>query len=666
MRYDEPRLVWSILTTRQKSPSDSSRGGGRAQHASTESSKTSTPSDARICGMYTVPRITPLHRMRIYTACRNGSTMLLLAATLTAIARRAAAPLASIDRTPLASNDCTHFSPLPSCIANGASAVGAVTGAWGAGGACGRAQLLLRVLHLRGGSTTRAQMEQQMKAERAKEAEEEERVQALQERKEREREEANRMALVKQEVQDEAMQLARRKRRRLPDMPTLEDLAEYGKDMLAEGDHDEAAQAFARVLDIDPADPNALYNLAVIHQDIHEDMGQAEEMLRKAVDADPAHLEGWMRLAKLHLLRRSELNIYGAYDEELARQRHVSAEQSFRAALALAPTNVQALTGLGSLIWHMKQEDMKQGHMKQDRWGGKEALANDVKLEANDMSEAQDMFSRAVQYNPQTVEGLTVYATFLDKVKKDVSGAYVLYKRAVQLAPDDAHVLSDLASFLRHSARNLTAAERVYSVMHSRSPTDLHVVSEYAEILVESNRSAQAQALFQKVLRVVPDNADLLHMYGDLLLHEMGDTKGASLVFEAAATSDPSHAPTLVTLGEMLVLENKHSEAAEALLSRALLAEPSNSIAAHALGHMVLSRRRPCESPCDIRRGLESRLDNGFESRCDNCRKTLPLAEKYLSTAVEGHPQRSEHAFSYGVFLEQHLHQPRSAQVRDH
>jgi tetratricopeptide (TPR) repeat protein len=508
----------------------------------------------------------------------------MLAATLAAIDGRAAAPLASID--------CSHFSPLLSCIANGA-AFGAVKGAWGAGGACGRAQLLLRV---RGGSTTRAQMEQRMKAERAKEAEEEERVQALQERKEREREEANRMALVKQEVQDEAMQLVRRKRRRLPDMPTLEDLAEYGKDMLAEGDHDEAAQAFARVLDIDPADPNALYNLAVIHQDIHEDMGQAEEMLRKAVDADPTHLEGWMRLAKLHLLRRSELNIYGAYDEELARQRHVSAEQSFRAALALAPSNVQALTGLGSLIWYMKEHDIKQGHMKADRWGGKEEQgkeavteATHIKLDAQDMSEAQDMFSRAVQYNPQTVEGLTVYATFLDKVKKDVSGAYVLYKRAVQLAPDDPHVLSDLASFLRHSARNLTAAERVYSVMLSRSPTDLHVVSEYAEILVESNRSAQAQALFQKVLRVVPDNADLLHMYGDLLLHEMGDTIAASRLFEAAATSDPSHAPTLVTLGEMLMLENKHSEAAEALLSRALLAEPSNSIAAHALAHMVLS-----------------------------------------------------------------------------
>jgi len=108
--------------------------------------------------------------------------------------------------------------------------------AWGGIGSA------VQTMRVRGGSaaTTREQMEVRMKEERAKMAEEEERVRALLERKKRERDESNRMALVKVEAEEAEMQLVRKKRRRLPDVPTLEDFAVYGKEMLDEGDTDEA------------------------------------------------------------------------------------------------------------------------------------------------------------------------------------------------------------------------------------------------------------------------------------------------------------------------------------------------------------------------------------------------------------------------------------------
>lgn len=394
-------------------------------------------------------------------------------------------------------------------------------------------------------------MELRMREERAKVAAEEEHITALQERKKRDREEANRMALVKMEVEDERMQLVRRKRQRLPDTPTLTDLAVYGKEMLAEGDTGEAMLMYSRVLSIDPTDSDALFNLAVLYQDVQNEINTAEEMLQRAVEAEPKMLSAWMRLARVHLLRRSETNMYGAQDEELIKQRDASAEDCLRKAMALAPANADVLTGLGSILWHFK----------------------------GDADGAQEVFSRAAQCNPLASAPFSAYAAFLDEAKQDTSGAHVLYKRAAQLAPDDDGILWELATFLHHSAANLTAAEQVYSALLARAPGDAAVVSQYAELLVSTNRSSAAHTLYKRVLGLAPDNPDLLHQYGDLMLHEEGDRLAASRLFEQAATSDPSHAPTLITLGEMLAHENSDWEASEAMFSRALLADPGNSMA---------------------------------------------------------------------------------------
>ncbi len=75
--------------------------------------------------------------------------------------------------------------------------------------------------------------------------------------------------------------------------------------------------------------------LAVLYQEAKSDLDTAEEMLKRAVDADAETLEAWVRLGKLHLLRRSETNMYGAHDEEQTQQRDASAEECYRKALAL-------------------------------------------------------------------------------------------------------------------------------------------------------------------------------------------------------------------------------------------------------------------------------------------------------------------------------------------
>ena len=91
------------------------------------------------------------------------------------------------------------------------------------------------------------------------------------------------------------MQMVQKKRRRLPDVPTLEDLAVYGREMIAKGDADEAMRTYSRLLAIDPTDADALLNLAFLYQEAKSDLDTAEEMLKRA-----AFLPTRWALAKPH------------------------------------------------------------------------------------------------------------------------------------------------------------------------------------------------------------------------------------------------------------------------------------------------------------------------------------------------------------------------------
>ena len=122
------------------------------------------------------------------------------------------------------------------------------------------------ISRLRGGSGNREEMEARIKKERAAEAERFQKAKEAQERKKLEREHLAMRQLAIKEEEDARNQLIQKRKRKLPDVLTLENLSRYARDLLQDREYDEAVEAFRRVLLVDPYDIGALHDLGFIMQ----------------------------------------------------------------------------------------------------------------------------------------------------------------------------------------------------------------------------------------------------------------------------------------------------------------------------------------------------------------------------------------------------------------
>ena len=72
--------------------------------------------------------------------------------------------------------------------------------------------------------------------------------------------------LAIKEEEEARNQLIQKRKRKLPEVLTLENLSRYAKDLLEDREYDQAIEAYRRVLLVDPYDVNALYDLGYIMQ----------------------------------------------------------------------------------------------------------------------------------------------------------------------------------------------------------------------------------------------------------------------------------------------------------------------------------------------------------------------------------------------------------------
>jgi hypothetical protein len=123
-----------------------------------------------------------------------------------------------------------------------------------------------RYHRLRGGSNDRTEMEAKIKQERALEAERIQKLKEAQERRKLDREQAAMQQLAVKEEEDARNQLIQKRKRKLPEVLTLENLSRYAKDLLQDREFDQAVEAYRRVLLVDPYDVGALHDMGYIMQ----------------------------------------------------------------------------------------------------------------------------------------------------------------------------------------------------------------------------------------------------------------------------------------------------------------------------------------------------------------------------------------------------------------
>jgi tetratricopeptide (TPR) repeat protein len=266
------------------------------------------------------------------------------------------------------------------------------------------------------------------------------------------------------------------------------------------GKHAEGVELIERSLAIDARDPMAYNNLGAAQQSAG-DFGGAVESYRRAISLLPDYADAYSNMAAA-LLRMG---------------RYAEAAEQCRLALSLKPEFYPALSNLGAALRGMNQYE-----------------------EANEA---------------------------LDK--------------AVRLAPDLADVWRQLAA-VQQSLGRLDDAERSFQKLLSIQPSDEVVLCGYASLLRQQLRFDHALAVYNRVLSLNSANVDALIGKGGAL-REIHKYSAALKVVQSVVESDPNHVSALQNLALVYRDLGRYDESIE-VCERALkletgLAETYNMLA---------------------------------------------------------------------------------------
>ncbi|MCZ6862282.1 MAG: tetratricopeptide repeat protein [Alphaproteobacteria bacterium] len=158
----------------------------------------------------------------------------------------------------------------------------------------------------------------------------------------------------------------------------------------------------------------------------------------------------------------------------------------------------------------------------------------------------------------------------------------------------------------------------------------------HAIALHRAGRLDEAEAIYRRILKVDPDNAEALHLLG-VVAGQFGDHDECVRLIERAISHGPDVAKYHANLGAALTELGRFDEAAQAF-ERAVALDPDYSEAHYNLGLALESRDRLDEAVASYRRVLE--IDPAHADACNNLGVALQLdgrigeAREYFRRAV--------------------------------
>jgi Tfp pilus assembly protein PilF len=266
-----------------------------------------------------------------------------------------------------------------------------------------------------------------------------------------------------------------------------------------------------------------------------------------------------------------------AWDEDKDADR---AEEAFKQALALDPTNADALCSMAVLM-HESERDLKK---------------------------AAEHFSTALEHSPEHVDSLHFYGNLL-YAQQDDDAAELMYKRAVQVIeangtddPDDLHplyvdTLCNHGALLERVRHDIDAAQAMYDKALSFDPQHRSVLFNYGVLLEDARKDfAAAEAMYRRALQEDEEDVGVLINLSLLLWHNSQDYQGAEDCLERALKVAPERGDVLTNYGMFLEEVRGDVEAAEVCYTRALKYDPSDIVALCHYGGLLLRQGKDTEA----------------------------------------------------------------------
>jgi tetratricopeptide (TPR) repeat protein len=273
----------------------------------------------------------------------------------------------------------------------------------------------------------------------------------------------------------------------------------------------------------------------------------AEPLLKKAVESDPANYVAWFDLGFTE-------NALGRRDESIA---------AYRKAVAAKPEVFESNLNLG------------------------------LQLAKSGSPEAEQFLRAATKLKPTShvAEGKERAWLSLAHVLEanQPEEAIAAYQQAESLQPKDAEPHLG-AGLLLEKENKFSDAEHEYKEALALDPSSADAVTGLANIYMRGRRFPEAEAALRKVVAAHPDDAAAHIQLGRVLAAE-GKNEDAISELQAGAKREPGDAALQRDLADLYVAAGKNEDAEKAY--RALLATQPNDAALHdALGHSLIREKQ--------------------------------------------------------------------------
>ena len=266
------------------------------------------------------------------------------------------------------------------------------------------------------------------------------------------------------------------------------------------GRTEELEKTLEQLLEIDPKDGQALYNLGVLAHK-QDEKSRAERFLRRAIDADPDYIDAYQSLGDIFYQNRHLLSAIEIYEKGLARvpTRLPLLNALLRSCFTLrSPHRVEAVarrilniddcheTALNDLAWALMR--------------GK-----------GDLDEVERLLDRVREARPDSVSALALRETLADR-RGDRETARRLDDRLAELLQDDwpsANLAADTYIAIDRAPRAATIVRR-YLEQH---PDEASANRYLAVTLMQDGDFVGGQQVFEQILATVKDRPNLQMVY---------------------------------------------------------------------------------------------------------------------------------------------------------
>ncbi|GEM_PF-2003710 len=260
-----------------------------------------------------------------------------------------------------------------------------------------------------------------------------------------------------------------------------------------------------------------------------------------------------------------------------------------------------------------------------------------LKIRKDELYEAKYLLENLFKHANPTPWSFYNYALTLDRL--GFSQVAIPYALEAETSLGKQKEILHLTGELFRKVGEYNKAEIYLSEAVRQAPEDFQVLKSLAFLRMQEERLLDADALFQRCLKINQNDNEILEGYADLCM-KRGDTINAELFYRKA--NEIKETPSVLRkLGLLLADRNKLKEAFE-ILNKALLYEPENPVILIRLGDILVADRKDDEARKFYETALLYSKDNYLLHR--NYAELLfrngeyEIAKKHFQLALELNP----------------------------